>query len=208
MDDQASKLFAGQMGICAVLVNVLIDKGIITQREMRERFEQARDAASQCSGGLAVARAVAEMIEYLDPQCDVSNAKVVERPSLQGRVILVVEEQPQAAHDLQTALEEAGADVLVARNGAEALLRIEQFDLSAAVLEWRPDNGEHPMVVRQLKKEGVRFLLYASRPPATLGSASRAPMFAKSTPPEEIAKALAQLIDTHDARSIAPLLTN
>jgi CheY-like chemotaxis protein len=208
MNDQATKLFAGQMGICAVLVNVLIDKGIVTQREMRERFEQAREAASQCSGGLGVAHAVAEMIEYLEPQRDEPCREVVPPPALQGRIILVVEEQPKTARELQTALEQAGADVLLAGNCAEALLRIQQFDLSAAVLDWRPEISEHPIVIRQLKKEGVRFLLYTSRPPEHMSSASRAPIFAKSTAPAEIAKALAQLIATDDATNNSPLLTN
>ena len=30
MDADHAKLFAGQMGICAVVLNVLIDKGVIT----------------------------------------------------------------------------------------------------------------------------------------------------------------------------------
>ena len=50
-EDRTAKLYAGQMGIVAVLVNVLIDKGVITESELRERFEQAHEAASRCSGG-------------------------------------------------------------------------------------------------------------------------------------------------------------
>src|SRR6185436_12571294 len=45
-EDRTAKLYAGQMGIVAVLINVLIDKGVITENELRERFEQAREAAS------------------------------------------------------------------------------------------------------------------------------------------------------------------
>src|SRR6478672_13680069 len=48
-DDRTAKLYAGQMGIAAVLVNVLMDKGVITQDELRDRFEQAHAAASRCS---------------------------------------------------------------------------------------------------------------------------------------------------------------
>ena len=44
-EDRTAKLYAGHMGIVAVLVNVLIDKGIITESELRERFEQAHEAA-------------------------------------------------------------------------------------------------------------------------------------------------------------------
>jgi CheY-like chemotaxis protein len=155
-----------------------------------------------------VVRAIAEMITYLQPKYDLRGAEAVSRPALLGRIILVVEEQPKVARDLQIALEEAGADVLLARSGAEALVRIEQFDVSAAVLDWRPYNPDHAMVVRQLKKEGVRLLLFASRPPKDIAPAGRVAIFAKSTPPEEIAKALAHLLGTQDARGAASLLAN
>ena len=62
-----AKLFAGHMGMYAVILNVLIDKGIITQDELRERFEQARDAAANCSGGPATAEALAAIVSYLEP---------------------------------------------------------------------------------------------------------------------------------------------
>ena len=68
MDDQSAKWFAGQMGVCAVLINVLIDKGIISQQELRDRFQQAHDAAAQSSGGLDSAAALAAMLEYLGPE--------------------------------------------------------------------------------------------------------------------------------------------
>ena len=67
MDRDFAKLFAGHMGICAVVLNVLIDKGVITQDELRERFEQAREAASHCSGGPATAEALAAIVAYLEP---------------------------------------------------------------------------------------------------------------------------------------------
>ena len=63
----SAKLYAGQMGIVAVLVNVLIDKGIISQDELRERFEQAHEAASQCSGGPGIAIVLEDMLTYLAP---------------------------------------------------------------------------------------------------------------------------------------------
>ena len=67
-DDRAAKLYAGQMGICAVIVNVLIDKHVITQDELRDRFEQARDAAGKCSGGRGITVVLEDMLKYLaDP---------------------------------------------------------------------------------------------------------------------------------------------
>ena len=65
-ENRTSKLYAGQMGIIAVLVNVLVDKGIITESELRKRFEQAHKAASRCSGGLGIAVVLEDMLAYLD----------------------------------------------------------------------------------------------------------------------------------------------
>ncbi len=62
----------------------------------------------------------------------------MERVSLDGHTVLVVEEQPLIALDLQRALEGAGAEVVVARNAAEALGRMGQFDFTAGVIDWRP----------------------------------------------------------------------
>ena len=67
-EDRTAKLYAGQMGIVAVLVNVLIDKGIISQDELRERFEQAHEAASRCSGGPGIAIVLEDMLTYLAPR--------------------------------------------------------------------------------------------------------------------------------------------
>jgi hypothetical protein len=66
-DDRTAKLYAGHMGICAVLVSVLIEKGVITQNELRERFEQAHEATSRCSGGPEVAVVLEDMLRYLEP---------------------------------------------------------------------------------------------------------------------------------------------
>ena len=66
-EDRTAKLYAGQMGILAVLVNVLIEKGVITESELRERFEQAHEAASRCSGGPGIAVVLEDMLTYLEP---------------------------------------------------------------------------------------------------------------------------------------------
>jgi hypothetical protein len=66
-DDRTAKLYAGHMGIVAVLLNVLIDKGIISQDELRERFAQAHEAACGCSGGSGIAVVLEDMLTYLEP---------------------------------------------------------------------------------------------------------------------------------------------
>ena len=65
MTDRLSKQLAGHFGVFAVLANVLIDKGIVSNDELADRFRQAHGAACQCSGGPEVAQALGEMVRYL-----------------------------------------------------------------------------------------------------------------------------------------------
>jgi DNA-binding response OmpR family regulator len=113
--------------------------------------------------------------------------------NLAGQRILVVEEQPLIALDLQRALEGAGAEVVVARNAAEALGRMGQFDFTAGVIDWRPASEDHRVVARALKQRKVRFLFYATNPPEDVTTVRGAPIFLKPAHPEEIVKALALL---------------
>lgn len=205
MNDQAGKLFAGHMGVCAVLVDVLIDKGIISQSEFFARFRRAHVAASQCSGGPMAARALADIVEYLEPAAKEQSTAGPDHTTLNGQTILVVEEQPLIARDLQVALENAGAEVLVARDAADALSRLAQFDFSAAVLDWRPDTSEYRTVTRWLREDGVRFLFYAARPPADVLTECREPILLKPAPPEKIVKALAQLIGPSSVERVRAL---
>lgn len=194
MDDQAGKLFAGHMGVCAVLVNLLIDKGIVRRRELVERFQQAQVAASQCSGGPMVAHALAEMVDYIQSVDAVRTTAGSDRLALDGETILVVEEQPIIARHLQRALEAAGAKVLMAHDAAAALPRIGQSYCSAAVLDWHPDSGDGQTLARRLKEEGVRFLFCATQPPEDVATRRGAPILRKPVPPKQIVKALALMI--------------
>jgi DNA-binding response OmpR family regulator len=91
-------------------------------------------------------------------------------------------------------LEQAGAEVMVARNATEALTRINKFDFAAAVIDWRPDSDDHRVVARALKQEQVCFLFYATHPPEDVTTVRGAPIFLKPGRPEEIVQALALLV--------------
>jgi CheY-like chemotaxis protein len=172
MNDQAAKLFVGQTGVCAVLLDVLIDKGIVSQREFFERFQRA---AGRWSGGCGA----------------VEPATAPDR--LDGQTVLLVEGDPAAADRLQAALEDAGAEVLVVRNTAEALSRMAQFDFSAAVLDWRPETREHRAATRWLREDGVRILFHAAQPPEDAIAACGDPVLVKPAPPDAMVRALARL---------------
>jgi DNA-binding response OmpR family regulator len=124
----------------------------------------------------------------------------VERANLAEQRILVVEEQPLIALDLQRALEAAGAEVLVASNATDAIERIRQFEFGAAVVDWRPASEDHRVVARALKQRKVRFLFYATSPPEDVTTVRGAPIFLKPAHPEEIVKALALLTGASNNR--------
>jgi DNA-binding response OmpR family regulator len=124
----------------------------------------------------------------------------VEHVSLDGYTVLVVEEERLIALDLQTALEAAGAKVVIARNAAEALGRMGQFDFTAGVIDWRPASEDHRVVARALKQRKVRFLFYATNPPEDVTTVRGAPIFLKPAHPEEIVKALALLTGASNNR--------
>ncbi len=189
MNDQPARMSDGQMGVCAVLVDVLIEKGIVTQRELLDRLGQAQAASGRGFGGFGAARALADVVAHLEPE--ERNAGTPQR--LDGETVLVVEEDPSMADRMMAILERAGAEVLVARGAEEALSRLAQFDFSAAVLDWRPERNAHRAVTRWLREDGVRILFHAAHPPEDAVSACGDPVLVKPAPAGEIVGALARL---------------
>jgi CheY-like chemotaxis protein len=166
MNDHAVRPFADQMSVCAALVDLLIDKGLVSQREFFERFERARAAGRRWSA----------QSERLD-----------------GHTVLLVEAHADLAHELQTALEDAGAEVLVVRNAGEALARLAEFEFSAAVLDWRPATREHRTATRWLKDDGIPVLFHTAHPSEEAIAECGGPMLARPASAQQVVRALAQL---------------
>ena len=114
---------------------------------------------------------------------------------LDGQTVLLVEGDAAAAHDLQETMENAGAEVLVARDAAEALFRMAQFDFSAAVLDWRPEQHQHRAAAQRLRQDGVRILFYGAHPAQDAITACGDPVLPKPSPADAIVNALAKLTD-------------
>jgi ActR/RegA family two-component response regulator len=72
------------------------------------------------------------------------------RADLSGHIILIVEDQPMLAFNLQVALEEVGAEVVVARGPQEAFARLRHLVFSAAVVHPR-----QRALTRELHERGV-----------------------------------------------------
>lgn len=116
----------------------------------------------------------------------------VQSTDLVGRVVLVVEDEPLIALDLQTVLREAGATVICVstRDAAQAA---EQPDISAAVLDARPGSSEHRPIARRLKRRGIPFLFYATHEPEDVTTVRGSPIVLKPSRPEEIVAAVVKL---------------
>jgi DNA-binding response OmpR family regulator len=84
----------------------------------------------------------------------------MDRP-LAGRSILIVEDEPMIALDIAHSLESAGARVLISRELADALVKAEDPDLSAAVLDHGLPEGDTSEVCEVLKRRNIPFVLYS-----------------------------------------------
>src|SRR5215468_9871477 len=76
------------------------------------------------------------------------------RIDLTGQVVLIVEEQPIVALNMQIAAEAAGGEAIIARGPNEALAQLHQFRVSAAVIDPR----QHALISElQLRRICVVF---------------------------------------------------
>jgi len=82
------------------------------------------------------------------------------RVPLAGRLILVVEDEPLIALDVENALRIAGARVVAAGYVESGLCTAEHPDLSAAVVDLRLGNGDGAVVCRRLRQLRVPFVVY------------------------------------------------
>src|SRR6267154_1801796 len=89
---------------------------------------------------------------------------VVESLSLCGRSILVVEDEPLIALDLEQSLRKAGARVLSACTLDRALLLAEHAGLSAAVLDYGLAAGNCGPISERLTQRRIPFVIYSGYP--------------------------------------------
>lgn len=112
---------------------------------------------------------------------------------LAGTSILIVEDEPLIALDLQTTLEAAGAKVWCATADAATSIA-DQVALSAAVLDARPSSSEHRPIARKLKEKGVPFLFYSTQAPEDVTTVRGAPVVLKPGRPQDIIGAVKLLL--------------
>ena len=84
----------------------------------------------------------------------------MDRP-LAGRIILIIEDEPLIALDIQDAFEDAGAQTIVTRTLASALLAVENPALSAAIVDHALGDGDSSEICHRLRGRNVPFVTYS-----------------------------------------------
>jgi DNA-binding response OmpR family regulator len=78
-----------------------------------------------------------------------------------GRSVLIVEDEPVIAMEIAGAFEGAGARVLRTNTLRQALLLVEQQNLSAAVLDHGLTDGDSSKLCERLKELDIPYVLHS-----------------------------------------------
>ena len=117
-----------------------------------------------------------------------------DRP-LAGRVILLVEDEPLIALEMDKALRVAGAKVVSAGFLESGLCSTEHPQLSAAVVDLHLGDGNGTALCRRLRQRGVPFVVHTGYPRmVTERDWSGATVICKPAHPDRIVSALVQLL--------------
>lgn len=115
---------------------------------------------------------------------------------LQGRAILIVEDEPLIAMEIERAFESAGARVLKTSTLREALILVEDAGLSAAVLDHGLSDGDSSSLCERLRVLGIPFVLHSGY--SAVEVPAETPMFvAKPQNPEVLVTAVKGLLRNH-----------
>jgi len=85
----------------------------------------------------------------------------MQRPSLEGRSILVVEDEPLIVMDISQAFEATGAALTTTNTLKHALILVEHDGLSGAILDHALGDGDSSQLCARLKERGIPFFIYS-----------------------------------------------
>jgi DNA-binding response OmpR family regulator len=121
---------------------------------------------------------------------------------LGGRRVLIVEDDPLIAMDLQHILEDAGGVVIgPADSLASAFAIVQRDQVDAAVLDVRLETGDSLPLANLLHERGVPFLFQTSDPDLIQGLYAGVPVLRKPFRPAEL---VAELIALVHNRGLSP----
>ena len=119
--------------------------------------------------------------------------------TLQGHRVLIIEDEPLIALDLQEALIQVGAEVIgVAATAEEALAAVASPSLTAAIVDLRLNGQSVREAVQALTDRNLPFIFYSGlEATPTARSWPKVPLLLKPLPPEEVANNLARVASAH-----------
>jgi DNA-binding response OmpR family regulator len=85
----------------------------------------------------------------------------MQRPSLEGRSILIVEDQPLVVMDITQEFEPTGAALTTTNTLKHALILVEHDGLSGAILDHALPDGDSSELCARLKQRGIPFMMYS-----------------------------------------------
>jgi DNA-binding response OmpR family regulator len=132
----------------------------------------------------------------------------VERAQLDGRIVLVVEDEPLVGLEITETLSACGAHVVTAGRVADAIKAVDRYHISAAVLDINLDGDDCSAVCERLSQLQIPFFFYTGYSAVPDGWAD-APMITKPADGSQIVDAVNRLcgLKQHDRESQAADLT-
>jgi DNA-binding response OmpR family regulator len=85
----------------------------------------------------------------------------MKRPSLEGRSILIVEDEPLIVMDITQAFEGTGAALTTTNTLKHALILVEHDGLSGAILDHALGGENSSILCVRLKERGIPFMIYS-----------------------------------------------
>ena len=85
----------------------------------------------------------------------------MQRPTLEGRSILIVEDEPLIALDIAQAFEPTGAELTTTTTLQHGLVLAQHHNLSAAILDHALPDGDCSKLCELLKQRDIPFIVYS-----------------------------------------------
>ena len=117
----------------------------------------------------------------------------MQRPSLDGRSILIVEDEPLIVMDITQQFEATGAALTTTNTLHHALILAEHDGLSGAIIDHALGDGDSSLLCTRLKERGIPFMLYSGFD-TVAGPCAGAPHITKPADPGELVATMEELI--------------
>ena len=114
--------------------------------------------------------------------------------SLAGRSILLVEDEPLIALDLELSLRTAGAEVVTAGTIVAALERAERAEWSASIIDFSLSREDGGALCKLLNAKGVPFMFFSGRSTSEYADWPDVPVVQKPSSTENVMRVLADLL--------------